>query len=175
MILASEIRTASQCKVNLPGPGFSSSRSGSLEVDFCANKHSDAETSVDNTHMGGSPENNADVSSMQGMDVELRYACEPTSNHGDCSTSGLHQPENPKALQRYRTHGTGERTKRKRWKGRHDHQGLVYGVPSDECSRQEFSMTTLVPSTCTSKEQEVIFFFFSFLSRNKRYLFASYC
>ncbi|XP_041001431.1 uncharacterized protein LOC121247150 isoform X2 [Juglans microcarpa x Juglans regia] len=135
-------------KVNQPEPGWSSSRNFSLEVDSSVNKHSDGETSI---NMGGSPENNADVSSMQGTDVELRYACEPSSNHDDCSTSGLNVSENPRVLQRYRTHGSGERGKRKRWRGRYDDQ---YGVPFDECSRQELSTTTLVSSTSISKEQQ---------------------
>ncbi|KAE7999595.1 hypothetical protein FH972_004003 [Carpinus fangiana] len=151
---ASEMRTVSQPKVNHPEPGCSSSRNCSLEVDSGANKHSDGENSVNNTHMDGSPENNADVSSIRGMDVELRYACEPTSNQEDCSTSGLHQPENPSVQQRYRTLRTGERSKRKRWRGRHDDQDFSYGVPFDECSKQELSTTTLVSSTFISKEQQ---------------------
>lgn len=153
---ASEMQTVSQPKVNHPEPGCSSSRNCSLEVDSGANKHSDGETSVNNTHMDGSPENNADVSSMQGMDVELRYACEPTSNQEDCSTSGLHQPENPSVLQRYRTLRTGERSKRKRWRGRHDDQDFSYGVPFDECSKQELCTTTPVSGTYISKEQQVL-------------------
>ncbi|GMY11744.1 hypothetical protein FCV25MIE_06983 [Fagus crenata] len=151
---ASEMQTVSKPKVNQPEPGYCSSRNCSLEADSGANKHSDGETSINNTHMDGSPANNADVSSRQGMDVELRYTCEPTRNHEDCSTSGLHQLENTRVLQRYRTHGSGERSKRKRWRGRHDDQGFVYGVPFDICSKQELSTTTLVSSTYFSNEQE---------------------
>ncbi|KAG6724956.1 hypothetical protein I3842_02G009800 [Carya illinoinensis] len=137
-----------QPKVNQPEPGWSSSRNFSLEVDSSVNKHSDGETSI---NMGGSPENNADVSRMQGTDVELRYACELSSNHDYCSTSGLNVSENPRVLPRYRTHGSGERGKRKRWRGRYDDQ---YGVPFDDCSRQELSTTTLVSSNSISKEQQ---------------------
>lgn len=151
---ASEMQTVSKPKVNQPEPGYCSSRNCSLEADSGANKHSDGETSINNTHMDGSPANNADVSSRQGMDVELRYTCEPTRNDEDCSTSGLHQLENTRVLQRYRTHGSGERSKRKRWRGRHDDQGFVYGVPFDICSKQELSTTTLVSSTYFSNEQE---------------------
>ncbi len=153
---ASEMQTVSKPKVNQPEPGYCSSRNCSLEADSGANKHSDGETSINNTHMDGSPANNADVSSRQGMDVELRYTCEPTRNDEDCSTSGLHQLENTRVLQRYRTHGSGERSKRKRWRGRHDDQGFVYGVPFDICSKQELSTTTLVSSTYFSNEQEVL-------------------
>lgn len=151
---ASEMQTVSKPKVNQPEPGYCSSRNCSLEADSGANKHSDGETSINNTHMDGSPANNADVSSRQGMDVELRYTYEPTRNDEDCSTSGLHQLENTRVLQRYRTHGSGERSKRKRWRGRHDDQGFVYGVPFDICSKQELSTTTLVSSTYFSNEQE---------------------
>ncbi|KAK4584575.1 hypothetical protein RGQ29_022340 [Quercus rubra] len=151
---ASDMQTVSEPKVNQPEPGYCSSRNCSLEADSGANKHSDGEASINNTHMDASPENNADVSSRQGVDVELRYACEPMRNHEDCSTSGLHQPENPRVLQRHRTHGTGERSKRKRWRGRHDDQGLIYGVPFDLRSKQELSTTTLFSSTYISNEQE---------------------
>ena len=102
MISASDMQTVSEPKVNQPEPGHCSSRNCSLEADSGANKHSEGETSINNTHMvhmDASPENNADVSSRQGVDVELRYACEPTCNYEDCSTSGLHQPENPRVLQ----------------------------------------------------------------------------
>uniref|UniRef100_A0A7N2M070 Uncharacterized protein n=1 Tax=Quercus lobata TaxID=97700 RepID=A0A7N2M070_QUELO len=113
---ASDMQTVSEPKANQPKPGYCSSRNCSLEADSGANKHSDGETSIiNNTHMDAFPENIADVSSRQGVDVELWYACEPTRNYEDCSTSGLHQPENPRVLQRHRTHGTGERSKRKRW------------------------------------------------------------
>ncbi|KAG2724465.1 hypothetical protein I3760_01G018300 [Carya illinoinensis] len=124
---ASEMQAILEPKVNQLEPRCSSSRNCSLEVDSGANKHSD------------------------GMDVELRYACEPSSNHEDCSTSGLHQSENPRALQRYRTHGTGERSKRKRWRGRHDDK---CGMSFDECNGLELSTTTLVSSSYTLKEQQ---------------------
>lgn len=114
MLSASEMQATLEPKVNQLEPGCSSSRNCSLEVDSGANKHSDGETSINNTRMDGSPENNADVSSMQGMDVELRYACEPASNHEDCSTSGLDVTKSPRVLQRHRTHGSGDRGKRKR-------------------------------------------------------------
>ncbi|XP_035548025.1 uncharacterized protein LOC109003499 isoform X3 [Juglans regia] len=127
MLSASEMQAILEPKVNQLEPGCSSSRNCSLEVDSGANKHSD------------------------GMDVELRYACEPSSNHEDCSTSGLHQSENPIALQRYRPHGTGERSKRKRWRGRHDDK---CGMSFDECSGLELSTTTLVSSSYTLKEQQ---------------------
>ncbi|XP_050240977.1 uncharacterized protein LOC126689848 [Quercus robur] len=89
---ASDMQTVSEPKVNQPEPGYCSSRNCSLEADSGANKHSDGETSINNTHMDASLEKIADVSSRQGVDVELRYACEPTRNYEDCSTSGLHQP-----------------------------------------------------------------------------------
>ncbi|XP_073265592.1 uncharacterized protein [Populus alba] len=104
---------------------------------------SDGETSVSNAHMNGSPEDSVDVNSIQGTDVELRYACESTNYSEDCSTSGSHQAGISKVLQRNRNYTTGERSKRKRWRGRQD----------DEDYKQDVNAT----STDLSREQQNIF------------------
>ncbi|KAJ6919567.1 hypothetical protein NC651_013498 [Populus alba x Populus x berolinensis] len=101
---------------------------------------SDGETSVSNAHMNGSPEDSVDVNSIQGTDVELRYACESTNYSEDCSTSGSHQAGISKVLQRNRNYTTGERSKRKRWRGRQD----------DEDYKQDVNAT----STDLSREQQ---------------------
>ncbi|KAJ9670773.1 hypothetical protein PVL29_026979 [Vitis rotundifolia] len=138
----SGVRTLSEpLKVDKPDPGYSSSRSCYLEVDCETNKHSDGESSISNAHMNNSPEINADVVGTQRTDVEIRYSCEPTGNRDDCSTSGTHRPENSRVLQRHRSHGTGERSKRKRWRGRHDKHDYVPDV------QQELTATTLAIST----------------------------
>ncbi|XP_044470132.1 uncharacterized protein LOC123199290 isoform X3 [Mangifera indica] len=121
-------------KVNQPESGCSS-RNCSLEVDCSTSKHSDGEASISNTNVDASPENNTDVTSMQGTDVELRFAGEPMGSHEDCSTSGSHQPESSKVL-RNRGNGTGERNKRKRWRGRHDDFGYVPDVSHNGCDKQ---------------------------------------
>ncbi|KAL5557033.1 hypothetical protein UlMin_039269 [Ulmus minor] len=126
-------------KVDQPVLGYCSSRDFSLEVDSSASKNSDADSSVTNAQTVGSPEKNADVTSKQGNDVELRYACEPTSSHEDCSTSGSHQPENLRVQQRSRI-GGGERSKRKRWRGRDDDDvGYTHSVSFNESTKQELS------------------------------------
>ncbi|KAJ0096518.1 hypothetical protein Patl1_28724 [Pistacia atlantica] len=140
-------------KVHQPESGYCSSRNCSLEVDCSISKHSDGETSISNTNMDASPENNTDVTSMQGTDVELRFAGEPIGSHEDCSTSGSHQPESSRVL-RNRSHGTGERNKRKRWRGRHDDFGYVPDVSLNGCDKQELSSSTLVSSMKMSKEHQ---------------------
>ncbi|XP_034691516.1 uncharacterized protein LOC117918750 isoform X2 [Vitis riparia] len=138
----SGVRTLSEpLKVDQPDPGYSSSRSCSLEVDCETNKHSDGESSISNAHMNNSPEINADVVGTPRIDVEIRYSCEPTGNRDDCSTSETHRPENSRVLQRHRSHGTGERSKRKRWRGRHDKHDYVPDV------QQELTATTLAIGT----------------------------
>ncbi|KAJ6930104.1 hypothetical protein NC652_013833 [Populus alba x Populus x berolinensis] len=127
-------------KVGQSEPGYCSSRNYSFEGDNTNSKHSDGETSVSNAHMNGSPEDSVDVNSIQGTDVELRYACESTNYSEDCSTSGSHQAGISKVLQRNRNYTTGERSKRKRWRGRQD----------DEDYKQDVNAT----STDLSREQQ---------------------
>lgn len=139
------------------------SRDSSVEVDCGASKASDGDSSITNVQMDGSPEKSIDMTSAQGIDVELRFSCEPTSNNEDCSTSGSHQLENLRVQQRSRTlaYAAGERSKRKRWRGRHDDLDYSPSFSSDECSKQELSTTTLVSSSYKSKEQQVMVFLFS--------------
>ncbi|XP_024457762.2 uncharacterized protein LOC7489727 isoform X3 [Populus trichocarpa] len=134
---------AEPLKVGQSEPGYCSSRNYSFEGDNTNSKHSDGETSVSNAHMNGSPEDSVDVNSIQGTDVELRYACESTNCYEDCSTSGSHQAGISKVLQRNRNYTTGERSKRKRWRGRQD----------DEDYKQDVNAT----STNLSREQQNIY------------------
>lgn len=133
-------------KFSQQDPGYFSSRDCSLELDCNAGKHSDGETSVTNAHIDGSPENNADVTSMQHVDVEVRSS-EPTTNHEDCSTSGSQQLDNLRVLQQSRLHGNGERNKRKRWRGRYDDHSYI-----PDASSEEHSTSTIV-STLSKEKQ----------------------
>lgn len=137
-------------KINQLDPGYSSSKSCSLEVDCETNKHSDGESSISSAHVNNSPENNGDVVGTQGTDVEIRYSSEPTGNHDDCSTSEIHRSENTRVLQRHRSHGTGERSKRKRWRGRYDKHDSVPDV------QQELTATALATSTNLLEEPQVL-------------------
>ncbi|PSS21296.1 Glucose-induced degradation protein [Actinidia chinensis var. chinensis] len=139
-------------KVNQPEQGCCSSINCSLEVE-CTTSNSDGEISMSNAHMDGSPEICADVLSMQGMDAEERHPCETRNNHEDCSTSGTHQLASSKVLQRNRNQGLGERSKRKRWRGRQEEFDLIPEVLTG-ISKQELS-TTAVASTIMLKEQKV--------------------
>lgn len=137
-------------------------------MDCSASKVSDGDCSITNAHMDGSPEKSTDMTSMQGIDVDLRYACEPTSNNEDCSTSGSHHPENLRVQQRrINTYAAGERSKRKRWRGRHDDVGYIPSISSDESSKQELSTTTRVSSTYISQGQQVMAFIIFFSCSSK--------
>ncbi|XP_043804868.1 uncharacterized protein LOC110628491 isoform X3 [Manihot esculenta] len=141
-------------KVNQQETGYCSSRTCSLEVDHGTGKHSDGETSMSSAQTDGSPENNVGMNNIKGTDAELRYSCESSSNCDDCSTSGSHQSGVLKVLQRNRTYVTGERSKRKRWRGRQDDQDYVSGVPSHGCSKLDFNSTAACINM--SREQQGI-------------------
>ncbi|XVF17712.1 hypothetical protein REPUB_Repub10bG0147300 [Reevesia pubescens] len=112
-------------KVNPPESGCCSSLDSSLEVDCSSARRSDSETSA-----------TTDLCSMLGTDVELRYASEPANNLEYCSTSGSHRSENSRLL-RNRSHGAGERSKRKRWRGRHDELDFISDIHFNRCGKQE--------------------------------------
>lgn len=139
-------------KSNQQDPGCCSSRDCSIEVDCNAGKQSDGETSVTNAHMDGSPENNADVTSMQGIDFEVRCPSELASIHEDCSTSGSLHLEDPSVLHRSRLPGSGERATRKRWRGRYEDDSYMANASLEEHNKQERSISTAV-STLTKEKQ----------------------
>ncbi|XVE87146.1 hypothetical protein DITRI_Ditri18aG0093000 [Diplodiscus trichospermus] len=125
-IVESGVQTLSEpLKVNPPESGCCSSRECSFDADCSSAKRSNSETSA-----------TTDPSSVQGTDAELRYASEPANNLEDCSTSGSHQSENSR-LPRNRSHGAGERSKRKRWRGRHDDLDLISDIHFNRCGKQE--------------------------------------
>lgn len=136
---------SSSLKVNQSELEYCSSRNCSFEVDYATSKLSDGEISVSNSRVDSSPENIADVTSSQGTDIELRYALEPASNREDCSTSDSIHVGNSRTLQVNKNRGIVERSKRKRWRGRHDDR---------ELHEQELSSTT-VAGTTMPKEQQV--------------------
>ncbi|XP_040370908.1 uncharacterized protein LOC112187727 isoform X3 [Rosa chinensis] len=139
-------------KVDQSVAGYSLSRDSSHEVEY-ASKNSDGEVSISTDQRRGSPEKNSDVASMEGIEVDLRYACESTSNQEDCSTSGSHQPENLRVPQRNRTNVSAERSKRKRWRGRQDDLGFIPVVSCNQISKG-ISSNSLVSDTLSSKEKQ---------------------
>lgn len=141
-------------KADQPVLGSCTSRDLSLDVDCSASKNSDGDSTISNVQMDGSPEKNSDVTSMQGIDIEMRYAPELTTIHEDCSTSGSHQPENVRVQPRSKINA-GERNKRKRWRGRHDDMNFTCGNCLDESSKQGLSTN----NTHVSQEHQVIVFF----------------
>ncbi|CAK9320381.1 unnamed protein product [Citrullus colocynthis] len=135
---------SSSLKVNQSELEYCSSRNCSFEVDYATSKLSDGEISVSNSRVDSSPENIADVTSSQGTDIELRYALEPTSNREDCSTSDSIHVGNSRTLQVNKNRGIVERSKRKRWRGRHDDR---------ELHEQELSSTTVAGTTMPKEQQ----------------------
>uniref|UniRef100_A0A2P2LJH2 Uncharacterized protein MANES_12G099700 n=2 Tax=Rhizophora mucronata TaxID=61149 RepID=A0A2P2LJH2_RHIMU len=130
------------------------SRDCSLEVHHATNKNSDGEMSISNSHIDVSPENNVDVSTTQGTDVELRFTSESTNNCEDCSTSESRQPGFSKVPIKNRNYAGGERNKRKRWMGRQDDQDYVPSVSFNRISKQDLYGTAT--GTTSSQEQQAM-------------------
>lgn len=126
-------------KVYQPDLGCVSSRDcSSINMEFETSKHSDGETSVSNVDMQAAQEVTADVASLQGPDVELRFSYEVTGSRDDCSTSETHQSENQgRRSPRSRSDATGGRSRRKRWRGRIENLEGISDGPSVESGRQE--------------------------------------
>ncbi|XP_051127068.1 uncharacterized protein LOC127248655 [Andrographis paniculata] len=82
------------------------------------------------------------LASAPNPDMEVRYPSETTSLKEDCSTSRSQEPEDSKAVQRNRSPGTGERGKRKRWRGRNENLEIVSEVLRGS-SKHELSAATI--------------------------------
>ncbi|XXG70804.1 hypothetical protein AAC387_Pa07g0204 [Persea americana] len=130
--------------------------SSSIDIDFETSKHSDGETSVSNVDVQGGLEFTTDAASTQGPDVELRFSHEATGNRDDCSTSGTHMSGNRgRRSPRSRSHATGERIRRKRWRGRTERLETIVDVPSVEICRQEVATSALDLGGNTLEEEQV--------------------
>ncbi|GMI86448.1 hypothetical protein like AT5G66810 [Hibiscus trionum] len=129
-------------KGNPPESGCCSSPESSIDADHRGAKRSNSENSA-----------TTDRRSLQGTDVELRFACELTYNLEDCSPSGSHQSEKSSLL-RNRSHGVGGRSKRKRWWGRCDELDLISDNHLNRCENEEVSTALQVASTTISKGVE---------------------
>ncbi|XP_026455829.1 uncharacterized protein LOC113356814 isoform X2 [Papaver somniferum] len=130
-----------------PDPSNGSSLDCSINMDVQPCKDSDGETSVCNPDSIGTQEMN-----VRGGDVERRVAYETESNREDCSTSS---PENFKNFQKNRGHGTGERSGRKRWRGRNE--GLEVGpdISLTGTSKQKLSDRDHAADIFMSDEKQV--------------------
>lgn len=137
-------------------PGYNLSGNCLLELDEPrAGKQSDGEV-LSNSCIDGCSDNNSDVITMDGTDIELRYASEPASNPEICSTSDSQRFNHSKFLQRNRNRGAGERRKRKRWRGRHDELIFVPDTSFVRSIKQELLIAASVSGANTSREQEVL-------------------
>ncbi|XP_039155687.1 LOW QUALITY PROTEIN: uncharacterized protein LOC104457271 [Eucalyptus grandis] len=135
-------------------PGYDLSGNCLLELDESqAGKQSDGEV-LSNSCTDGCSDNNSEVITREGTDIELRYASEPTSNHEICSTSSSQRFNHSKLLQRNRNRGTGERRKRKRWRGRHDDLIFVPDTSFVRSIKQGVQVAASVSCANTSRERE---------------------
>ncbi|XP_077251485.1 ran-binding protein in the microtubule-organising centre protein [Tasmannia lanceolata] len=157
---ASDVHTPSRSsKIGQPDLGYSSSRDCScLNVSCGTGRHSDGETSVNNVDTDGPREVNTDSTNIQGTDVELRLSYEVTSNREDCSTSEIHEPKNCcRRLQRSRSHASGQRNRRKRWKGRVETERLQVDRDVSFIERNKSLLFPLSMDTSdTSLEEEQV-------------------
>lgn len=128
-----------------------SPRNCSVDMDIGITKVSGGGTSISGVCVDDSTEKN-DATSMEGKNVELRYACDPAPLLDDCSTSGSHQPDCAKILQKNRGNVIGERNKRKRWRGRYDEPGVGASLSG---SRKELIPTALMRETNMLNEAQV--------------------
>ncbi|CAN0883845.1 Protein GID8 homolog, partial [Linum grandiflorum] len=130
------------CKVNQSEPSNMPSQDNSPEVDQATSKHLDGESCVITMPMDVHSENAANSNSIPETDTEVRDASESARNCADCSTSGMQQPLPSKLVQRNRNYTSGERSKRKRWRGRQDDQEYLAGVACTTCSLQDLDAVT---------------------------------
>ncbi|KAL0343666.1 UNVERIFIED_CONTAM: hypothetical protein Sangu_1254000 [Sesamum angustifolium] len=104
---------------------------------------SDSDMSVSNAHTEGS-QSKMDLVSTQNADMEVRYPCDTTSLNKDCSTSRTRRPEDKKVSQRNRSPGTGERGKRKRWRGRNENLEIVSEALTGSCKHDDSKKSSMM-------------------------------
>ncbi|KAK4791505.1 hypothetical protein SAY86_031918 [Trapa natans] len=124
------------------------STGSSLEVESSIHKSPDAKiATVDKDSCCVDDE---DVGNVQFVNAEQRYACEAPVHHEICSTAGCHEFIS-RSLQRSRSR-SGERGKRKRWRGRSDGLCHLSDIFSDGRSGKSDLCTTF-PSSVTNMLQ----------------------
>ncbi|KAL0350648.1 UNVERIFIED_CONTAM: hypothetical protein Sradi_4214000 [Sesamum radiatum] len=104
---------------------------------------SDSDMSVSSAHTEGS-QSKMDLVSTQNADMEVRYPCDTTSLNKDCSTSRTRRPEDKKVSQRNRSPGTGERGKRKRWRGRNENLEIVSEALTGSCKHDDSKKSSMM-------------------------------
>ncbi|XP_043713545.1 uncharacterized protein LOC122662056 isoform X1 [Telopea speciosissima] len=142
-------------KMYQPDPVLSSPQdSVSINMDYQTRNQSDAETFIIRSETSGSQEVNGGTMRTDGTDAELRYTDETTSNHEDCSTSGAHQSKVSRGFQRSRSYATGERSRRKRWRGRVEELEIISDDPSIVSGNKMLFTFAQTASTSGLEEQQ---------------------
>ncbi|MQL71471.1 hypothetical protein Taro_003792 [Colocasia esculenta] len=100
-------------------------------IDCGTGRLSDSETSVNNV-IDMEVAHSACHANMQGNENEVRFLHEVTNNSEDCSTSNVNQTTSCRRWRRLRSHGAGQHSRHKRWKGRTERIGFTPDVPLKE-------------------------------------------
>lgn len=90
---------------------------------------------------------NMDSVSTQNSEMEVRYPCEMNSLSEDCSTSRVCYPGDNITLHRNRSLGSGDRGKRKRWRGRDECLGVASEDFTGSCCKDGLGSTALLGCT----------------------------
>ncbi|CAN1191416.1 hypothetical protein LINPERHAP2_LOCUS41045 [Linum perenne] len=142
-IIDSGFVSFAECKIHQSERNHMTSQKYSPEVDQATSKNPDSQNVVIMMPMDVSSENDVDADRMPGTVTELRYASESARKCADCCTSGIQQPIISKVVQRNRNYTNGERSKRKRWRGRQDDQEYLSGIAScTTFSKQDLDAVT---------------------------------
>lgn len=110
----------------------SSNDCSSISMDFQMSKPSDGEVSISNADKDDCQQVDAEAMSTERTNVELRSTCEVTSKYESCSTSEGNNSATCRKFSRSRSHETGERRRRKRWRGRIEMEESNHDVSLNE-------------------------------------------
>lgn len=125
----------------------------SLEMESEVHKRSDGK--IISAHKDSCSDNDGGLVNIQSAHVEQRCACEETINREICSTSGCHQFISM-SLQGSRSHRSGERGKRKRWRGRSGDLSHMSDIFYDGSSKSDLCATVSSAGTNILQGKEVI-------------------
>ncbi|PIA56402.1 hypothetical protein AQUCO_00700610v1 [Aquilegia coerulea] len=147
-------KLASSSDIQTPGesgqPKYDSCKDcSSANVNFGTGNVSDKHIPIKMADNNGSQEAIAEAMSIDITNVELRSACEVTNNRDDCSTSEVDNSENSRGFPRNRSQETGERRRRKRWRGRMEMEEVNTHLPCNGTSKKDYRRKTL-------EEQQIV-------------------
>nr|KJB43665.1 hypothetical protein B456_007G211400 [Gossypium raimondii] len=99
----------------------------------------------------GNPSESGCYSTQDGS-LDVDYSSAKWSNSETSATTDMSSMRGTNV--ELRSHGAGERSKRKRWRGRHDELDHISDIHFNRCSKQEVSTAMQVASATISKAQQ---------------------